>query len=73
MLLLNEMRIAPDSNNNDGNTPMHLACANRKFDIVQLVRNARCDPVESNNRGDTALHSVCRGICFRLGEAEGHA
>ena len=60
-LLLEEAKIDPNGKNNDGDTPLHLACENEKFAVVQLlVKDERCNPHEKNSNGDTALHVACR-------------
>ena len=59
--LLEERNTDPSVKNNDGDTPLHVACSNKKFKAVQLlVRDQRCNPNEKNNDGDTALHIACR-------------
>ena len=51
----------PNAKNNDGDTPLHLACWYERSEQVQLlVRDERCNPHEKNSRGDTALHVACR-------------
>ena len=60
-VLLRETEINPNTKNNDGDTPLHLACSNYGFEAVQLlVRDPRCNPLEKNSSGDTALHAACR-------------
>ena len=60
-LLLEEAKIDPNVKNNDGDTPLHLACESEKFSVVQLlVRDERCNPHEKNSNSDTALHVACR-------------
>ena len=60
-LLLEEAKIDPNGKNNDGDTPLHLACESEKFAVVQLlVKDERCNPHEKNSNGDTALHVACR-------------
>ena len=51
----------PNAKNNDGDTPIHTACRNRRSKQVKLlVSDERCIPNEKNSRGDTALHITCR-------------
>ena len=60
-LLLEETRIDPNAKNNNGDTPLHLACGCANIKAVQLLfRDPRCNPLEKNSRGDTALHAACR-------------
>ena len=69
-LLLEETKMDPHSKNNDGDTPLHLACRRDHFEAVKLlVREPRCNPLEKNSRGDTALHEACRRLKF-TGEAD---
>ena len=51
----------PNAKNNDGDTPLHVACRNENSKQVKLlVRDERCNPNEKDSRGDTALHVACR-------------
>ena len=51
----------PNEKNNDGDTPLHMACRSGSSKQVQLlVRYERCNPHEKDSRGDTALHVACR-------------
>ena len=60
-LLLEEAKMDPNAKNNDGDTPLHMACWNWSSKQVQvLVSDERCNPHEKNSRGDTALHVACR-------------
>ena len=60
-LLLEEAKLDPNAKNNDGDTPLHLACRNENYTLVQLlVRAERCNPHEKDSKGDTALHIACR-------------
>ena len=60
-LLLEEAKMDPNAKNNDGDTPLHMACWNERSEQVQLlVRDERCNPHKKNSRGDTALHIACR-------------
>ena len=59
-LLLNKAEIDPNAKNNDGHTPLHMACRHRNKQLVKLlVRDERCNPHEKNSDGDTALHVAC--------------
>ena len=60
-LLLDEVKMDPNAKNNDGDTPLHMACRNERSEQVKLlVRDERCNPHEKNSRGDTGLHVACR-------------
>ena len=60
-LLLEEAKMDPNAKNNDGDTPLHMACRNERSKQVQLlVREERWNPHEKDSRGDTALHVACR-------------
>ena len=51
----------PNAKNNNGDTPLHMACRSGSSKQVQLlVRDERCNPHEKESRGDTALHFACR-------------
>ena len=51
----------PNAKNNDGDTPLHMACRSGRSEQVKLlVRDERCNPNEKNNNGNTALHVACR-------------
>ena len=64
-LLLEEAKTDPNAKNEDGDSPLHLACRSENSTLVKLlVRDERCNPLEKNSRGDTALHVVC---CFTRG------
>ena len=59
--LLEEAKLDPNAKNNDGDTPLHLACRNENYIVVKLlVRDERCNPHEKNSEGDTVLHIACR-------------
>ena len=59
--LLQEVKMDPNAKNNDGDTPLHTACRNRRSQqVTLLVRDERCNPHEKDSRGDTALHIGCR-------------
>ena len=61
LFLLEETKIDPNAKNNDGDTPLHLACGCANIKTVQLlVRDPRYNPLVKNRRGDTALHAACR-------------
>lgn len=46
--------------NNDGNTPLHLACAEGRESIAHmLVTKFASSLLVKNNNGDTALHVAC--------------
>ena len=46
--------------NNDGDTPLHIACRCDHLNIAQyLISEAHCDPSCKNNNGDTPLHLAC--------------
>ena len=56
-LLLEEAKMDPNANNNDGDTPLHAACRSGSSKQVKLlVRDERFNPHVKNSRGDTALH-----------------
>ena len=60
-LLLEEAKLDPNAKNIVGDTPLHMACRNENYTLVQLlVRDDRCNPHEKNSKGDTALHIACR-------------
>jgi ankyrin repeat protein len=42
-----------------GDTPLHLAAAALRDDIVEFLLNRRADPRTVNRRGASALHYVC--------------
>ena len=59
-LILQHSRIDPNMKNDDGNTPLHLACRSSNAALVKiLVRDERCNLNEKNSNGDTALHVAC--------------
>ena len=69
-LLLEKSMMDPHSKNNDGDTPLHLACRVKNLKAVQLlVREPRYNPLEKNSRGDTALHEACRTRQYFSGKA----
>ena len=50
-----------NSQNAYGDTPLHLACANNKSDIVEyLIEKRKCDVNISNQEGKLAIHIACR-------------
>ena len=58
----------PNTKNYDGDTPLHLACRNENYTLVQLlVRDEGCNPHEKDSKGDTALHVACR-LRYSLGK-----
>ena len=66
-LLLEEANSDPNAKNDDGDTPLHLACRSSTLKPVKLlVRDERCNPNETNSNGDTALHVVC--CCKKSGK-----
>ena len=66
-LLLREAKLDANAKNNDGDTPLHLACRSEKHSLVQLlVREAKLDANAKNNDGDTPLHLACRRENFSL-------
>ena len=68
-ILLHSTNIDVNAKNNDGDTPLHLACKAENLGRIQLlVRDERCTSHEKNNDGDTALHVACCRFQFNLGE-----
>ena len=62
-LLLEETKIDPNANNNNGDTPLHLACNGQNATLVELlVRDPRCNFSEVNGSGNTplVLNWACR-------------
>ena len=50
-----------NSQNVYGDTPLHLACANNKCDIVKhLIEERKCDINIPNGEGELAIHVACR-------------
>ena len=59
--LISEAHCNPMTENNDGDTPLHLACRHSHLNITQyLISEAHCNPSCENNYGDTPLHLACR-------------
>ena len=48
-----------NSQNNDGNTALHVACEKRQADIVDLLLEAGCNLSIRNNHGYIPFHSAC--------------
>ena len=60
-LLLEETKVDPNAINNDGDTPLHLACRNTNSEVVELlVRNERCILDEEGRSENSLLHWACR-------------
>ena len=56
-----EYNCDPESKNEDGDTPLHVACSNGYADIVRyLVTERRCSTACQNNKGDTPLLESCK-------------
>ena len=50
----------PESRDDDGDTPLHVACRRGHVDIVRyLVSEQGCSAVCQNKNGNTALHVAC--------------
>ena len=65
-LLLAEINIDLNAKNDDGDTPLHLACRSKKITVVQhLASDERCNPQEKNCDGDTALHIACYRYTYK--------
>ena len=59
--LLEETKVDPNARNDDGDTPLHLACRNTNSKVVQLlVRNKRCLLDEEDRSENSLLHWACR-------------
>ena len=56
-LLLDEVKLDPSAENNDGDTPLHLACRNTYMDVA-LVQVLVRDPPENNSPDNAALHTA---------------
>ncbi|NGX42963.1 MAG: hypothetical protein K940chlam7_01253 [Chlamydiae bacterium] len=55
--------------NNEGNTPLHLACQRGSLDYVQCLLNAKCDPNLENKARKIAIESL-KHIGFRANSDE---
>ena len=59
--LLQDDTINLNVTNNNGMTPLHIACKSKRPDIVQVLsHNANCDINFVDNYGDTSLLTACR-------------
>ena len=62
-LLLEDTKMDPNAKNNDGDTPLHIACRNKRSKRVKLlVRDERCKLNEKDGSGNTPqpLHLAVR-------------
>ena len=58
---INEQNCDPMTRDNDGGTPLHIACRYGHLNITQyLINEAHCNPLCENNDGDTPLHYACK-------------
>ena len=61
VLVINEQNCDPMTRDNDGGTPLHIACRYGHLNITQyLINEAHCNPLCENNDGDTPLHYACK-------------
>ena len=59
--LVVEQKCSAHCEDNDGQTPLHYACASGQFDIVKhLHREKLRDLVHTTHSGDTPLHIACK-------------
>ena len=59
-LLLNTGQCDVKSPNENGSTPLHLACYQGKLDRVTLLLDTQqCDMTSQNKDGNTPLHVAC--------------
>ena len=45
---------------NDGNSPLHLACLAKDLKLAQIILGMECDVNITNSNGDTPLHIACK-------------
>ena len=59
--LITEHKCNPQCTDEEGQTPLHYACASGKLEIVQYFHdNKLSDLVHTANSGDTPLHVACK-------------
>ena len=58
---INEHNCNPQCTDDDGETPLHFACAGGKLEIVRYFHNEKLsDLVHTSHSGDTPLHFACK-------------
>ena len=57
--------------NNDGDTPLHIACRSKDVRLVNLLLESQheVDLTIQNNSGDTPFHIACATACFPVVDA----
>ena len=57
--------------NNDGDTPLHIACRSKDVRLVNLLLESQheVDLTIQNNSGDTPFHIACATACFPIVDA----
>ena len=66
--LLHDHNADVNAQDNDNNTPLHVAAANGKEDVaLALINEFGCDTnIRGSEYGRTVLHSACEGGCVAL-------
>ena len=68
-MLVEQYHCDPESRDDDGDTPFHLACRVGHVDIVRyLVSELGCSVACQNKNGDTLLHEACRAGHLHIAE-----
>jgi len=67
--LVTEQKCEIQCKDNDGQTPLHYACASGQLDIVQYIhREKLSDLVQETHSGDTPLHVACKSSQVEITE-----